>query len=244
MAQQLPLDLGCRPALEADDFLVAPSNGDAVAWLEPGRSWPGPALVLSGPVGSGKSHLARVWAARTGAVLVGREALVVADVADLLPSGRSVAVAVDGADAVAGDALGERALLHLFNLVAEGGGRLLLTGTTAAAGWGLRLPDLASRLRAAPSVALGPPGDDLLAAMLVKLLADRQLQPPTEVVAYLVPRMERSGAAVQRLAAELDLAALAAHRPITLPLARTVLAALNAEGQPSPAPLVRRRTDG
>lgn len=228
-AVQLALDLGWRPALEAEDFLVAPSNAEAVAWLAPGQSWPGPALVLSGPPGSGKSHLARVWAARTGAALLGPEALVVAEVAALVPARRPAVVALDRADSVAGDGAGERALLHLFNLVAESGGRLLLTGTAAAAGWGVVLPDLDSRLRAVTVATIGPPGDDLLAAMLVKLLADRQLAPPAEVVAYLVPRMERSGAAVRLLAAELDRAALAAHRPITLPLARSVLATLTAE---------------
>lgn len=221
-AVQLPLDLGCRPALSAADFLVTASHGEAVAWLEPGRWWPGPALVLAGPPGAGKSHLARVWAARVGAALVDPGALTVAGVPALTPE--SGAVVVDGADAVAGIAAGERALLHLFNVMAEARGRLLLVAATPAAGWGVVLPDLNSRLRAAPTVTLGPPGDDLLAALLVKLLADRQLRPPAEVVAYLVPRMERSCAAAWRLAIELDRAALAAHRPITLPLARMVLA--------------------
>jgi chromosomal replication initiation ATPase DnaA len=185
--------------------------------------------VLSGPAGAGKSHLARVWSARVGAALVDSRSLTVAGVPALVADSR--AVAVDGADAVAGIATAERALLHLFNVVAEAGGRLLLVATAPAAGWGVVLPDLGSRLRAAPTVALGPPGDDLLAALLVKLLADRQLRPPAEVVAYLVPRMERSCDAARRLATELDRAALAAHRPITLPLARSVLAGLAAAGR-------------
>jgi chromosomal replication initiation ATPase DnaA len=167
-----------------------------------------------------------------GATLIPASALTVAGVPALVPG--SGAVAVDDAHAVAGSAVRERALFHLFNMVAEAGGRLLLIATVPAAGWGVVLPDLGSRLRAAPTVGLGPPGDDLLAALLVKLLADRQLRPPAEVVAYLVPRMERSCAAARRLAAELDRAALAAHRPITLPLARAVLADLTVESSPGP----------
>ena len=102
-----------------------------------------------------------------------------------------------------------------------------MTARELVAGWGLGLPDLASRLRAAPSVAIGAPDDSVLAALLVKLLADRQISPPAEVVAYLVPRMERSFETARRLAEALDHAALAAHRPLTLPLAREVLAGLS-----------------
>jgi len=224
-AEQLPFEFDHRPALESADFLAAPCNAEAVAWLAAGRAWPAPALVLHGPAGCGKSHLARLWALREGGAMVAAGALSVAAVPELI--GAASALVVDGADGVAGDPERERALFHIYNLIAERRGRLLLTAREPVAGWGLGLADLASRLRAAPSVGIGAPDDDVLAALLVKLLADRQMPPPAEVVAFAVPRMERSFEAALRLAEALDRAALAAHRPITLPLAREVLAALS-----------------
>ncbi|MEI6559671.1 MAG: DNA replication protein [Rhodospirillaceae bacterium] len=223
-AVQLPFEFGHRPGLEGADFLTAPCNAEAVAWLAAGRLWPAPALVLHGPAGSGKSHLARLWCRREGGMTVAAGALAAAAVPSL--AGAGAAVVIDGAGAVAGDAGRERALFHLYNLIAERQGRLLLVAHEPVAGWRLGLADLASRLRAAPSVGIGAPDDAVLAALLVKLLADRQMPPPAEVVAFLVPRMERSFEAVRRLADALDRAALSAHRPITLPLARDVLAAL------------------
>lgn len=218
---QLPLDLGHRPALGMEDFLVAECNRAAVAWLDRWPRWPGPALVIHGPAGCGKTHLAHVWQAESGAVSIVPGDLAAASPPALM--GRARAGVIEGADAGLTDA-GERGLLHLYNWLAEAGGHLLLTGACAPARWPLRLPDLASRLGAAPAVAVGPPDDALLAAVLVKQFADRQLPVGEEVVTYLLPRMERSFDAVRRLVAALDRAALAARRPVTVPLVREVLA--------------------
>ena len=224
---QLALDLGHRPAMGMADFLVAESNQAAVGWLDRWPDWPGAALAIHGSRGCGKSHLTRVWAARSGAVLLDAEALDRIDLT-MLPAGRP-AVAVDDADRIAG-AVAEETLLHLCNLVAERDGFLLLTGLAAPARWPLSLPDLTSRLKAMPAVAVGDPDDPLLAAVLVKLFADRQLAVGEEVVAYLLPRMERSFAAARRLVAAIDDASLAQRRPVTVPLARTVLAELDLAG--------------
>ncbi len=196
---QLALDLGHRPALGREDFLVAPCNEDAVAWVDRWPDWPGPALVIHGPAGCGKTHLAWVWRRRSGAT----EAAVVED-----------------ADRPVDDV----ALFHLYNRHAEEGGHLLLTARTPPARWPGRLPDLVSRLAAAPTVAIGPPDDTLIAQVVVKLFADRQLEVGAEVVSYLVTHMERSFAAARHLVAAADAAALAAKRPITVPLVRDVLA--------------------
>ena len=130
---------------------------------------------------------------------------------------------VDDADRNLGETEAERALLHLVNYVREGGGGLLLTGATAPARWSARLPDLASRLSAAPAVGIGPPDDALLAAILAKLFHDRQVQVGADVVAYLVSRIERSFATARDIVARLDETALRAKRPITVPLVRRVI---------------------
>ncbi|MGQ9367637.1 HdaA/DnaA family protein [Azospirillum sp. A39] len=224
---QLPLDLGFRPAMGGEDFLVAPSNADAVAWLDRWPFWPAPALTVWGPAGCGKSHLAQVWRARSGAPLVTAGELAQADLPALI--GRAQALAVDDADQVAGRRGRERALFHLYNLARDAGGHLLLLARQPPARWRVRLPDLRSRVRGAPAVPVAAPDDALLAAVLVKLFADRQLMPSQEVVAYLLARMERSLDAARRVVAAVDRASLAAHRRITVPLVRSVLNELDNE---------------
>ena len=217
LGQQRTFDWGVRPALGRADFLVAPCNEAAVAWLDRWPDWPGPALVIHGPPRSGKSHLAEVWRRRSGA-----EALEATALAQAATGGgdRAAALVVDGL----GGRIDERALLHTYNGVAERGGHLLLTALVPPALWLLTLPDLVSRLRLAPAVAIGLPDDALLAALMVKLFADRQIAVAPEVPAYVVPRIERTFEAVARLVERLDRAALAEGRPVTVPLVRSVLA--------------------
>jgi DnaA regulatory inactivator Hda len=219
--EQLPLDFGHRTAMGAEDFLVAPSNAQAVAWLDRWPNWPGPALIVHGPAGCGKTHLTQVWSARSHAPRVVPAELDRAMLPELLaPTGT---LAVDDADSAAGNPEAERALFHLYNLARENGGHLLLTGALAPVQWPVVLPDLRSRLLAALSAEVGMPDDTLLAAILIKLFADRQLRVGADVVEFLVARMERSFDTARRLVADLDAAALAAHRRITVPLARNIL---------------------
>jgi chromosomal replication initiation ATPase DnaA len=213
---QLPLDLGFRPALGRADFLIAPCNVAAVAWLDRWPEWPGTALALWGPAGSGKTHLVEVWRARSSAVKIEPNALTSAAVPHLLGPAR--AIAID--DAAGAD---DEALLHLFNLLAERRGHLLLAARAPPARWGARLADLRSRLLASPAVAVEAPDDALVGAVLVKLFADRQLRVGEDVVAYLLPRLERSFAAAQNIVAALDHAALADQRAVTVKLAREIL---------------------
>lgn len=225
-ARQLPLELPHRPALDRADFLVTPANELAVAWIDRWPDWPQPALVLHGPEGSGKTHLTRVWQRRADAVVIDTFALALDAPDTLLGSGCAAVVEDVGQHLRRGagtpDAVA-RGLLHLHNLLGERGGHLLLTDTAPAKSWPVPLPDLASRLGAATHVALGAPDDPLLAAVMVKLFADRQLTVPPDVVQYLLPRIERSFAAVRAVVAQLDRAALARRQAITVPLAREVL---------------------
>ena len=216
MPRQLSLDLPVRAAMGRDDFFISPSNALALAEIDRWRDWPGGRMALVGPAGSGKSHLAQVWATETGARILSADAL-----AGTRPEPGHVVV--EDAEAVAGQPEGERALLHLHNLVLAEGGRLLITGETPPARWPVALPDLASRLTAMPLARLEPPDDALLSALLVKLFADRQVAVPPGLVAWLVPRMERSSAAARRLVAALDARALSTGRPIGQKLAAEVL---------------------
>lgn len=221
MTAQLPLDLGHRPALGREDFLVAECNAAAVAWIDRWPDWPGGGLALHGPAGCGKSHLAEVWRGRSGAIRLDAALLAGAEPPQLLGTAR--ACVIDGLYDSGAARPDERRLLHLYNLMRERGGHVLFAARAAPARWPVALPDLRSRLGALPAVEIGPPDDVLLAAVLVKLFVDRQLAVGADVIDYLARRMERSFEAARRLVAALDREALAAHRRIALPLAREVL---------------------
>lgn len=222
MSRQLILDLPVRSARGRGDFFVSPANAPALAAVDGWRDWPEGRLLLAGPEGAGKTHLASLWQGdRPGTAWTEGRSLSEAAVPGLAASG----AVVDAADAVAGDAARERALLHLLNLARAEGAPVLLTARAPVRDWGLALPDLASRLTATAVAPLPGPDDALLAAVLAKLFADRQVTVAPGVVDYLVLRMERSFAAAGRIVAALDAEALARSRAITVPLAAEVLAA-------------------
>jgi len=215
--RQLALALGHHPSFAREDFLAGPSNAAALGLIERWPDWPDRLLVLAGPEGSGKSHLAAIWAAAAGARFVAARALGEANLPAALSTGALVI------EDVAGEAVDERALFHLINLAREEGAFVLLTALTAPAGWTLRLADLASRLRALPVLVLGPPDDALLRALLVKLFADRQLKVDESLMAYLMIRIERSFAAARAFVERLDREALRRRRPVTRALAAEML---------------------
>jgi len=222
-SDQLRLDFDLRPALGGEDFLVAPNNSDAVAWLDRWPDWPSPVLTIYGPPGCGKSHLTQVFLAAGGVAKVGAKELGNTEPHEIL--GDAQACAIDHVEAVLSAGL-EHQLLHLYNVAAETGRKLLLTAHSAPAFWPLSIADLRSRMGAGVAVEIGAPDDPLIAAVLVKLFADRQLRVDGGVVTFLLSRMERSFDAARRVVAAIDEAALAEHRNITVPLVRKVLATL------------------
>jgi chromosomal replication initiation ATPase DnaA len=210
--RQLLLPFEHRLAYDARDFLPAGSNEQALAWL--GTDWPDQRLALWGPAGCGKSHLLHIWTARTGAALLCGQTLRNLD--DLPASG---SLAVDGADTI----LAEPLLLHLLNTSRDRGLRLLLSGQTAPSRWPIGLPDLSSRLRAITAVEIGQPDDALLAALLVRLLADRQLIVAQAVQDWLLLQLPRCPGALREAVARLDRASLTLGSGITRSLAAKVL---------------------
>lgn len=225
MAEQIPLDLPAgRPAASGRaEFFPSPANRLALAAVDAWQGWPEGKLVLAGPPGSGKSHLARIWAAETGALRLGADEveLALATPGATPPATR---VAVEDVPRICGDRAAEEALFHLHNRLRAEGGRLLMTGRGSPERWDFALPDLASRVRAAQLAELGAPDDALLSAVLVKLFADRQLAPHPRLIRWLVPRIERSFAAAQQVVVALDARALATGRALNVELAREVVA--------------------
>ncbi|MDD9722923.1 DnaA/Hda family protein [Sulfitobacter sp. PR48] len=219
MARQLGFDLPSRTALGRDAFFAAPSNAMALSMIDQWPGWPGGKLALTGPEGAGKTHLAHVWADQAQARIIPARSLVDVEV----PALATGPLAVEDVPDIAGNDAAQTALFHLHNLILAEGHTLLLTGTPPVAQWGLTLPDLVSRMRGATAVALEAPDDMLLTALLVKLLADRQLTPKPDLVPYLLSRMDRSFAAAIALVQRLDAASLAQKRPLTRQLAAQVL---------------------
>ena len=214
--QQIPLSLSHPPDYGRESFVAGPSNAAALALIERWPDWPSRVAVLSGPAGSGKTHLAHVWSERAGARLVGAREL-----ASGSPSAFDTSLALDDIET---DALAETALFHLINGLGEAGMSLLITSREPVSAWKISLPDLKSRLRRAVPAQLDQPDDELLRKLLVKLFADRQLIVDKPVVDYLLVRMERSLTAAVGLVERLDREALAAGRSISRGMAARILA--------------------
>jgi chromosomal replication initiation ATPase DnaA len=224
--EQLVLDLPHRPALGAEDFLVSPANRSAVALVDLWPDWPHACAMVVGPPQSGKTHLANVWRARSGAGAALAAASLTDSDAERLAA--TTAAVVEDLDRGIGD---ERALFHMLNIAREHRAFVLLTSSVAPGDLTVRLPDLRSRLRALPVVRIEPPDEDLLRPVLVKLFCDRQLQVEPSVIAYLSRHMERSFAAAACLVSEIDRRALATRRRVTRTLAAEVLALSTASGR-------------
>lgn len=220
MTRQLAFDLPFRTALGRGDFFVSTTNAQALAALDAWHDWPGGKMVLVGPPASGKTHLAHVWANRVGASLHPAKSLASTDIAALATES---AIVVEDCETLGASPAAQEALFHLHNMLAAKGTPLLMTAVSAPRDWGLTLPDLASRVQAAPVTRLAAPDDALLSAVLVKLFSDRQIAVTPALVAYLLPRMDRSFAAARHLVAELDAAALERGCGVTRALAATVL---------------------
>jgi chromosomal replication initiation ATPase DnaA len=210
---QLALALDHAESLAREDFLAGPSNAAALALIERWPDWPSRIILLRGPEGSGKSHLAAIWTRASGARTLSPRTLGDADVPVALATGALVL------DNLAEGQFDEAALFHLINLAREELAYVLIAARSAPANWRIAVPDLASRLRALPVVALDAPDDALLRAVIVKLFADRQLAVDEGVVGFLATRIERSFAAARAAVARLDREALRLKRPVTRALA-------------------------
>jgi chromosomal replication initiation ATPase DnaA len=223
--QQLTFDIPHRPALGLEDFLVSQSNEAAVALVDRWPDWAAGAAVISGPAGSGKSHLGNVWRLRSNARVLAATALTEPGVPVF---SAAPALVIEDIDRGIGS---EQALFHLLNLVREQRLAILLTTSIDPGDIPIRLPDLRSRLRALALARIAPPDDALLRAVLVKMFADRQLTVDPAIIGYALVRMERSTESARRLVAEVDRLALAMHRGVTRAVVSAALDLMGAPGK-------------
>jgi chromosomal replication initiation ATPase DnaA len=206
---QLTLDLPHRAALGAEDFLVSDCNLAAVRLIDAWPAWQDRVQLLTGPAASGKTHLARVWQALSGACSLNPDNLGI-DFVDGMGAGTPLVV--EDADRVSYD---EKALFHLLNLAREKQLSVLLSARSVPSRWRVALPDLLSRLNAVPAVAIGAPDETLIRTVLLKHFADRQLDIDPKVLTYLALHVDRSLEAAEAAVAAVDRAALATGRKIS-----------------------------
>ena len=217
-AEQLPFEFEHRPSLSGDDFLVAPCNQVAVAWLDKWPDWSSPFLIIYGPPGCGKSHLSHVFMAKSGAMALTSALIEDAGLANIISSAQNFVVDDGDQD------FDEEALFHIYNDLASRDGHMLITSTVSPVEWPIKLADLASRVKAAPAAEIRQPEDDLIKAVMVKLFSDRQGRVESGVIDYVSKRMERSLDAARQFVEAADKAALVEKKAITLAIARRVLA--------------------
>ncbi|MBI5319248.1 chromosomal replication initiator DnaA [Bradyrhizobium sp.] len=215
--RQLAFALPHAESLTRDNFLEGPANAAALALIEQWPDWPNRIMWLAGEDGSGKSHLASIWAERSGARVISAHALAAASVPNALATG---ALVVEDLKAGSFD---ERAIFHLMNLAREDAAFVLMTARVPPPALDIELRDLRSRLRAVPVVSVAPPDDLLFRALIVKFCADRQMAVDESLVSYLVGRIERSYAAARLTVELLDTEALRLGRPVTRALAAELL---------------------
>jgi chromosomal replication initiation ATPase DnaA len=211
--RQLVLALDHAESFAREDFLAGPSNQAALALINRWPDWPDRVMALIGPEGSGKTHLASIWAQAAGARVLAAKLLADTD----LPAAFATGALVVEDLAFAG--LDERALFHLINFAREQAAFVLITSRSPLSTFPVAIRDLASRLRAVPAVTLSAPDDALLRALIVKLAADRQFDVDEALVSYLANRIERSFAAARAAVIRLDEEAMRQHRPVTRALA-------------------------
>ena len=223
-SKQLPFDFECRPSLGGEDFLVAPSNHEAVAWLDNWSNWPSPLFILYGPPGCGKTHLSNVFIASTGALCLTPTIIKTSNFSSLLDSQKFFVVDDNQVNRFVN--FSEISLFHFYNNLLTRGGHLLVTAECHPINWEFKLADLSSRVKAAQAIGIGMPEDDLIKVLLVKLFSDRQVRVETNVIEYVTKRIERSFDEARKFVECANEIAMVEKKGITLAVARQVFSDL------------------
>ena len=176
---QIPLALSPEPTHSFANFLISESNASAVQIVRAWPDWPLPILAVAGPQGTGKSHLGQAWASETGGVFIDDASRV--EEAELF-----------------------KVMNHALNGEILG---LLIADRKMPSEWGVKMPDLQSRLSSTPIVILEEHDDDILEPIIRKLFQDKGRDVSQDLIGYLLKYQERSVAAQRIIAAELEMAA-------------------------------------
>ena len=219
---QIPLDLGLTPPMRLGNLLVSSCNHQVITLLLDWKNWSVPVVAIYGPRRSGKTHIARAWQEHSAAIWLESWEVNENKVRDFA-NGINRPVVVDNADLVVDEPL----FLHLYNIIRAQNQILLLTAASAPAHWGLRLPDLASRLMSAFALKLEKPDDEMIEKMLMQYFINQQMVVSSDVIAFLLPRIERNFAYLDRLFQRINQGSLAAKRKITIPFLKEVLLSMD-----------------
>lgn len=218
---QIPLSFEITPSKGRDDLIVSQSVQGAITMIDEWPNWPSHLVVLAGPTGSGKSHIAHIWLQKADAI----ESSLVDDADDLVETVKTTPILIENADQLlASSQADETQLFHLLNAAKEAGSFVLMTARSWPASWKVSLPDLASRIKAATIVEISEPDENLLSQVIFKLFADRQVEIDEKTVNYLVMRMERSLAVASKIVEAMDELALSKKTSVNRSIAAEVLA--------------------
>jgi chromosomal replication initiation ATPase DnaA len=191
--RQIALPLDELRGTGSSSLIITDANATAFAGLGNASSWPGRCAILVGPARSGKTLMARYFAAQDNTV-------------------------IDDADTS-----GPQVLFNAWNRAQEEATPLLLISRWRPADWNIGLPDLRSRLGAALLLEVSAPDDEMVEQLLQKQLADRGAAISVDALSYVKRRVERSYAAIEAFARNANALAMAENAPVNLALVRKLL---------------------
>ena len=220
--KQLPFDLNNNSTYERDNFFISSSNKEAISWIDKWPDWGSPSiLIIIGATASGKTHLAKIWQQEKNAIEININNIEAQNL-ELLDIDKPNIV-IDDINKISGDSNKEQALFHIYNIVKENQGSLLLTTNNPIKDCGFNLADLNSRLRAATTSTILPPDEEMMAIMLTKIFSDKQLLISQDVIKYIIPRIERSFKAISDLSEKIDYKSLTEKKSVTIPFVKSIL---------------------
>ena len=229
ISEQLIFNLNRKGNTGLENFYISKSNDLAVSTVKNWRNWPTRKLILMGPTGSGKSHLANFWVEQVGAQMISISDMCTLDVVEL---SENKALLIDNIDEVENSNLEDKILIeeklfHLINSMAHTSCYLMITSSTIVSTWGFKLPDLMSRLKTMAVVELLPPDDELLVAVLLKQFDDKQIKVSPEFVLFVSKRINRSFSSIREFVTLIDELTLKQKRDVTIPIASRILDSLD-----------------